>query len=204
MQVSLAVEGVSDLPIARRLVESAGLEVSGAFQKQGKDALNARIPGYNRAAALQPWLVLRDLDHDAPCAPALVARLLPTPAPGMCLRVAVRAAEAWLLADRIAIADFLAVAASRIPPAPDGLEDPKLTLVALAASSRRRAIREDIVPEPGKTAKVGPGYVSRVTQFCEEGWDPKRAAVASPSLSSALEALTRLRLFRVDVGGGFL
>lgn len=157
-----------------------------------KKRLNARLASYNRAAARYPWFVLRDLDHDAPCAPELVVRLLPQPSVWMCFRVAVRQAESWLLADREAIASYLSVAASRVPVAPDSLDDPKRALVSLAATSKRRAIREAMVPEKGKSAPVGPGYLTCVTEFASAHWHPKRTASWSPSLRTALAALERL------------
>ncbi|MCS7168176.1 MAG: hypothetical protein RMI91_03400 [Gemmatales bacterium] len=65
-----------------------------------------------------------DLDRDASCAPALRKRYLAQLAPYLCFRVAVRAIEAWLLADAPNLARFLHVCPNLIPPDPESLSDP--------------------------------------------------------------------------------
>jgi hypothetical protein len=110
--------------------------------------------------------------------------------------VAVRAVEAWLLADAERLAAFLGIRAALIPRDPDAEHDPKTTLVNLARRSRRRAIREDIVPREGSGGRVGPGYVGRLIEFvtaAENGWRPGVAAGRSDSLRRCLEALQVLR-----------
>lgn len=64
----------------------------------------------------------------------------------MGFRIAVRAAEAWILADRGRVAEWLGVPAARVPHDPDSLDDPKPTLVDLARRSRRSRMRRDLVP----------------------------------------------------------
>ena len=193
MLVTLVVEGPSDIPIARRVVQATGLEPGVAYSKGGKASLDAKLPAYNQAAVRQAWFVMRDLDHDERCAGTLVARLLPRPAAGMCLRLAVREAEAWLLADRERIAAYLAVPVSAVPADPDLLDDPKKALVDLGRRSRRRDIREDMTPRDGSTARVGPGFGARVSEFSSRVWRPEVAAKASPSLARCLAALRKLK-----------
>lgn len=106
MLVSIAVEGASDAAIMRRVCATAGIQVGAEFVARGKGNLDPRLGGYNNAARFSPWLVVRDLDHDADCAPTLVNQLLPNCAPGMCFRVPVRSIEAWLLGDRDGFARF--------------------------------------------------------------------------------------------------
>jgi hypothetical protein len=190
--VTLAAEGVTDVPIAKRMLRSVGLELGPVHTTGGKARLDDRLRGFNRAAAYSPWLVLRDLDHDAPCAPTLAQRLLPGPSARMCFRIAVREGEAWLLADRERIAEYLAVGISRVPSNPDGLGDPKQTLIDLARQSRAASVRDDMIPEAGTTARVGPGYVARITEFSREYWRPLVAAQSSDSLARSLAALRRL------------
>ena len=191
--VTLAVEGSTDIPVAQRLLALVGLEVGPIHQKGGKAGLDARLTSYNRAAAFSSWLVLRDLDHDALCAGALVAQLLPRPAKGMCLRIAVRETEAWLLADRDRIAQYLSVSAALIPIDPDALDDAKQTLVNLARRSRYATMRTGIVPSPGTTASVGPGYWGHVAEYATRFWRPTVAARNSPSLARCIKALRRLK-----------
>lgn len=109
--ISGAVEGMVDEAVLTRLVDEAGGQVGPIYGKNGKSHLRRVLGGYNNAARFSPWLVLVDFDQDAECAPPLVAAWLPAPAPMMRLRVALRAIEAWLLADRERLAGFLRVAA---------------------------------------------------------------------------------------------
>lgn len=190
--ISAAVEGVTDEAVVRRLVAHVGAEPGTVYGRVGKPHLKERIAGYNNAARHAPWFVLVDLDRDADCAPPLVAGWLPEPAPLLCFRVAVRAVEAWLLADADAIAGFLGVARKKIPGDPDALPAPKQALVNLARASRRRAVREDIVPREGSGRPVGPAYASRLIEFASSSWRPAAAADRSDSLRRAIACLRNL------------
>jgi hypothetical protein len=114
----------------------------------------------------------------------------------MCLRVAVRAVEAWLLADAERLATFLYIPRHRVPTLPDAEADPKATLVRLARRSRSRLIRRDMVPRMGSSARVGPGYAGRIVEFvtatASRGWRPAVAAEHSDSLRRCLDALRGL------------
>jgi hypothetical protein len=100
----------------------------------------------------------------------------------MCFRIAVRTIEAWLLADNQSIARFLSVAVSHVPSFPEMLDDPKQFMVDLAQRSRRRDIRESMVPRPGSGRKVGPLYTSQLIEFVQTKWKPETAAHKSNSL----------------------
>ena len=163
--ITAAVEGNVDEAVVRRLIEHVGGTPGPVYGRNGKDHLRQRIANYNQAARLSPWVVLVDLDHDAECAPPLRSAWLPALSPYMCLRVAVRQVEAWLLADRERLAKFLSVSTSRIPHNPESVEHPKNTLVEIARYSRRRDIREDMVPRPGSGRAVGPAYTARLIEF---------------------------------------
>ena len=193
--VTGAVEGDVDEAVLRRLVEHVGAMPGPVHGKNGKTYLQQRLGGYNQAAQLSPWVVLVDLDHDADCAPPFRASWLPNPAPYMCFRVAVRMVEAWLLADRERLSRFLSVHASQVPLNPEAVDDPKQSMVDLARQSRRREIREDMVPRPGSGRTVGPAYTSRLIEFVLEGtfgWRPEVAAKLSDSLDRCLDCLRRL------------
>jgi hypothetical protein len=110
----------------------------------------------------------------------------------MCFRVAVRAVEAWLLADFEAMADFLGVASNKVPRDPERLAAPKEAMVNLARHSRRNAIREDLVPRAGSGRVVGPGYTSRLIEFASDHWRPAMAARRAESLRRAIACLKRL------------
>lgn len=192
MVISLAVEGASDAAIMRRVCATAGIQVGAEFVARGKGNLDPRIGGYNNAARFAPWLVVRDLDHDADCAPTLVSQLLPKRAPGMCFRVPVRSVEAWLLGDRDGFSRFFGVPVAMIHVDPDALSRPKRTVVDLARRSTKRGIREGMVPVQGNSVEVGPDYTALVVEFASTIWNPEAAAERSDSLFRCLRALRRL------------
>lgn len=192
--VSGAAEGFTDRVALVRLVEHMGLTPGMVYDVGGKTKLLARLHGYNNAAHFAPWVVLVDLDRDAPCPPPFVERILPQRAAGMVLRVVVRELESWLLASTTAMAAFIGVPATAVPSEPDKLDDAKRSLVTLASRSRRSGIRKDMVPRPGAGRQVGPAYASRIAEFIQNYWDIDDAASRSPSLAKCVECLRALRL----------
>lgn len=191
--LTAVVEGTADRAALTRLFAWVGLPGCPTIHlTRGKNELDRKLAGLNQAARGSSWLVLRDLDRDADCAPELVRSLLPHPSPGMLLRIPVRALEAWLLADRPGMARFLGISESRIPEQPETLERPKRSLVDLARKSRKIALRKDMVPDPGLSSEVGPAYSARIIEFVSRHWDPERAAVHSESLNRCLQRLRRL------------
>lgn len=190
--ISAAVEGVTDEAVIRKLIMHVGALPGTVYGKNGKQHLKDRITGYNNAARHAPWIVLVDLDRDEDCAPPLRTDWVPVPAPQLCFRVAVRAVEAWLLADAEALADFLGVGRRKIHGDPDSLPAPKETLVNLARTSRRKAIREDMVPREGSGRAVGPVYASRLIEFASFYWQPDNAAHRSDSLRRAIARVQSL------------
>lgn len=196
--VSAAVEGKTDEPVVRKLVDQAGARIHRIYVKRGKNRLKSDVRGYDNAARRAPWFVLVDLDRDKSlepaedCAPILRREWLPNPASGMCLRVAVRAMEAWLLADAETLAEFLHVPRSRIPGDPEALDNPKRQIVNLASRSNHPAIRRDMIPREGSGRSVGPGYESKVIEYAQVKWRPGVAAKRSDSLRRAMACLDRL------------
>ena len=195
VRVSGAVEGLLDEAVLRRLVLYVGATPTSVYGKTGKQRLLQQLNGYNQAAQQAPWLVLVDLDDDAECAPPYKAHCLPEPATRMCFRIAVREIEAWLLADRDRLAQFLSINVARIPQSPEEIPNPKRMMVQLARASRRRGVREDMVPRPESGRDVGPVYTGRLIEFVtntRSGWRPTVAARSSNSLMSCLQRLQEL------------
>jgi hypothetical protein len=190
--ISAVVEGLVDETVLRRLVEQSGGTLGPVYGKGGKQHIRQRLAGFNCAAQFSPWVVLVDLDDDGDCAPPFCTAWLPDPAPRMCFRVAVREVEAWLFGDAEHLARFLGVSASRIPMAPEAVPDPKGTMVTLARHSRRREIREDMVPRPGSGRPVGPAYASRLIEYVDAHWRPEVAAQRVDSLRRCRERLLHL------------
>jgi len=190
--VSAAVEGIVDEAVVRKLIVHAGARPGTIYGKNGKSFLRKQINGYNNAARYSPWVVLVDLDRDAECAPAIYEEWVPDPAHHLCFRVAVREVEAWLMADVETIASFLSVARSRLAVSPEQILEPKIEMVNLARHSRRREIREDMVPRERSGRQVGPAYASRLMEYVETRWRPQVAAQGAESLKRAIGCLRRL------------
>jgi len=134
--------------------------------------------------------MLTDLDR-AECPPMLLSewfREAPRH-PNLLFRIAVREVESWLLAHRSAFAHFMRISESLIRSDVEAVDDPKEYLINLATKSRRRAIREDVVPLPRSTSRQGPNYNGRLIEYVETAWDPRVAMMLSASLARAVEAL---------------
>ena len=191
VSISSAVEGSLDEAIISRLIRHVGARPGTVYGKNGKPFLKHRIAGYN-AARHAPWVVLVDLDHEGDCAPPVRATWLSHPAPRMCFRVAVRAVEEWLMADAERLAAFIGVARSKVPTDFEEVERPKLAMVNLARLSRRRDIRQDMVPRDGSGRTEGPAYTSRLIEYATHRWRPDVAAAHADSLRRAIDCLRRL------------
>jgi hypothetical protein len=194
--ITAAVEGDIDEAVVRCLIEHVQAKTLAVYGRNGKTHLQRRLSGYNQAARFSAWIVLVDLDHDADCAPPFRKSWLPDPSEYMCFRVAVRAVEAWLMADRERLARFLSVDIARIPQNVEAIDRPKLAMVDIAKHSRRREIREDMVPRTGAGRVVGPAYTARLIEFVmgvKTGWRPEVAAEHSESLKRCLRCLHRLK-----------
>jgi hypothetical protein len=187
-----AVEGIADEAAVRKLIAHVGANPGTTYGKCGKNFLREKIAAYTNAARRAPWIVLIDLDQDAPCAPPLREAWIPDPAQHLCFRVAVRELEAWLLADTKGIASFMGVAQSKVPRSPEELDDPKLTMINLARRSRRSNIRADMLPREGSGRLIGPAYTSRLVEFIATVWQPAEAALRADSLRRAISGLTAL------------
>ena len=192
--VYVATEGLIDTAVVRRICREFELEIAAVYGESGKDRLDGALAGYNAAARFGTWIVLRDLDTDAECAPSLRARLLAAPAPGMVFRIAVREIEAWLIADQRSFARYFSVPPVRIPNDPESIPRPKEYLVNLVRRSRSRTIREDVVPREGSKAQVGPGYAGRMIEYASSVWSPNEASMRSESLKRCLDRLSRFEV----------
>lgn len=201
--IQIVVEGATDVPVAKRVVAEAGWRWGRVVICRGKGNLDRQLAGWLRAAERGPWLVLRDMDHDAPCPGELRRRLIGRGVRWMCLRLAVRETESWLMADAEGLSRFLSAPVADIPADPDAEDDAKGALVRAASHSHRSDVRRMMVPAPHMTAKVGPLYQARIMDFAWDVWSPAAARQRSPSLDRALVALERMRtawLRRVEGG----
>lgn len=196
LPVEIVVEGLADEVVMKRLLDYVGFPYGHTYGMKGKEHILKALRNYNQAARHSPWVVVVDLDDEPECAPLLVRSSLPQPSMGMRFRVAVRAVEAWLLADRDTLAKFLAVPQNRLPSQPEAEPDPKATLINLARQSKRRDVRDDMVPRPGSGAKVGLAYTARLIEYVTQSsfrWRPDVAAQQSDSLRRCIQALQTLK-----------
>jgi hypothetical protein len=188
----VVVEGSSDEGAVRAVLTACGLSVQVFYGRRGKDHIRTKIASYNSAAKHGPWFVVVDLDDPNACPMDLRNSWLTSPEDLMVFRIAVVEIESWLLADRARVAAFLGVSESKIPTNPDEIPDPKQRLINLARTSRKRGIRQGLVPRDGSGANVGPTYASDIREFGANLWRPNEAALHSPSLARCMKRLREL------------
>lgn len=189
--VNLAVEDLLSEALLRGMLKQSGrpYAVGACFSSRGFGYLKKRLEGFNHAAKGTPFLILTDLDQSE-CAPVLIEEWLPYPQErNLLFRVAVKAVESWLLADRQALSKFLGVSETQMPIKPDEVDNPKRFLINLAVKSRSKEIRESIAPPIKSSASIGPDYNGKLTEFVQAGWRVKEAMKNSPSLEKAFQAI---------------
>jgi len=159
------------------------------YNRGGYGYLKRTINGFNKAAKGIPFLVATDLDRYE-CPPALINEWLINPKhDNLLIRVAVREAEAWVLADREGFARFLGISVARIPVDVEAQPDPKETLIQLAGVSRKKFMRDDLCPRRNSTSKIGPNYNVRLGSFISKDWDLGAARLNSRSLDRTINRL---------------
>ncbi|MGD9583027.1 MAG: hypothetical protein AB7V26_05050 [Lysobacterales bacterium] len=136
--------------------------------------------------------LITDLDQSK-CAPTLIANWLQDIAQpaGLVFRVAVREIESWIIADHEGLRTLMGTRIRSLPENPDGLSDPKRTLLGIAEKAHR-AVREDLVVRRNAIASQGLGYNARLCEMVRTQWSPTRAAQRSPSLARTRKHLCAL------------
>jgi hypothetical protein len=137
---------------------------------------------YNEAGKHQLVLGLGDLEQ-ASCASAALGALGRPLSAHFKLRLAVRMIESWVMADRETFAAYLGVRVAQVPRQPDLLPHPKRAVVDLARQSRKRSVREAMVP--AGAGLVGAEYMPFMASYVESRWQVERARINSPSLERA-------------------
>lgn len=190
-------EGRSDDAIARRLIEAAGGRAAtayrGARKGSGKQDLDRRLRGLNAGVASggRLTLVLRDLDQDAVCPLALLANLLPDRQPRLLLRIAVRTAESWLVADAQAYAKYCGLQVGHLPSSPESVFQLKNRMIQSADSDRAPKLARHLADTRQRGVADWAAMGEWHSNFAEGPWNPERAAHSnrSPSLGRALARL---------------
>ena len=190
--VILAVEDTLSDAVSTKILESFGIEIMLRIGFKGNSYLKQKAPSLNQTArGSYDVFMLTDLDSPQNCPPQLIQSWIRAPLDsGFFLRVAVMEVESWIMADRSALAGFLSIPVNRIPSNTDVIDNPKEFLVSLARLSKKKRVRDQLVPALGATtARVGPEYNSRFSEFVQTHWDLERAAVVSPSLKRTLDRI---------------
>lgn len=179
--VDLVVEDVLQEAGVRRVVDlhSRRVTIGVVHVKGGAGFIDRNILRYAGAARHKPFVVVRDLDR-VECAPLMARGLLPNGAPpGLLLCIPVREVEAWFLADAESLGAYLGVRSLGVRD-PESIEDPKQFLVECARRSRRKGIRQGLVPVG--IARVGQLYNSTMLEYVTNHWRVDRAMKRSESL----------------------
>jgi hypothetical protein len=193
--INLAFEDILSEAVLRKILLYSKLPyvICHCYSKNGFDYLKKTIKGFNNGAKSIAYLVLTDLDKGE-CAPELIEEWLPAPRhPNLLFRVAVREVEAWLLADRVNFSKFLGIRENLIPSPADNISDPKRFLIDLTKKSKKRSLKNDIVPREESTAKQGPNYNEPLIKFVNSSWQVELARHNSPSLERTVMAIKNFR-----------
>ena len=144
------------------------------------------------AAAGNRVLMVGDADQAA-CVVTQIRDWSPNnPSENLLIRLAVREAESWVLADEEGLAAFAKVSEAKIPPSPDELADPKADLLRVIRGCKRGDLKREMLPSKVSSPKVGLGYNLHLKTFVREHWRADRAARRSPSLARALPKIYSL------------
>jgi len=193
--INIVVEDVLSELVVRKILINSGqnYDIGACYCHSGYGYIKRKISGFNNAAKGTPFFVLTDLDSEK-CAPLKIRQWLNAPKNhNLIFRIAVRQVESWLLADRKSFSKFLAIAPKLLPSNPDNLENAKTTLLNLAQKSRKRNLKEALIPAPKSTAKIGPDYNGALNVFVSKYWNIEKACLSSPSLKSAFDAVKVFR-----------
>lgn len=188
--VYLTAEDEPGLALGRKLVQEAPpLTVYREENGRGYVTLKNKTPNYQKMGLHMPVLMLTDLDACVCPAKLIDDWLGEPPSKGFLFRICVREVEAWLLAHRSAMAEFLGIDFGRVPSDPEQLKDPKAELIRLAQRAPRH-IRIGITPIG--SAMIGPRYNELLCGFVRDTWDPVAAAQNSASLRRARKRIRQL------------
>jgi hypothetical protein len=189
--VNIAIEDALSESILERLLAETGksFSINTRYNRGGYGYLKRMTPGFNNASRTIPFIVLTDLDANE-CPASLLQDWLQHPKnQNFLFRVAIREVEAWLLADRKGFAKYLGISEVLVPNDAERIPNAKEALIGLAARSRKRKLREAIVPAIRSTARIGPNYNGALQNFVKTHWDVE---TASNNANSLYRCLTRL------------
>lgn len=190
-----AVVGEDDVcrALGQALIRQANIPAQEqmALATGGFGPFRSKIEKMNEVAThSMPVLMIADGDQD-PCPFEQIRAWRPRhQARRLQIRLAVREAESWLLADHTAFADFAGVSVATIPRSPDDIADCKSALLHLISRSRKRILRDEMLREG--QLKPGLGYNFHLISFIEQNWAAERAAERSESAARAIPRVAEI------------
>lgn len=177
--------------VLTKLLNSFGdkYTICNGYNGNGFGYIKSNLNGFNEAAKGITFLVLTDLDNYE-CPIELINDWFANRSihPNLIFRIAVREVEAWLLADMEGFSNFTGVSQASFPLEPEKEADPKQTLINICRRSRKRNVKDDIVPI-NNNAAIGPNYNGRLLEYVFGDWDIERAKQRSESLQRAYQKL---------------
>ncbi|CAB3782343.1 hypothetical protein [Paraburkholderia caffeinilytica] len=181
--------------IADALIAHSGIaaDIQQRIVAGGAGPFKQKILAMNNVARnVMPVLMIADADQ-APCVVTQRNSWLPRDvSQRLSMRLAVKEAEAWVLADHIGFSKFAVVSKDLFPGNPEMEPDPKQALLALVKKSKRRELRDEMLPGKGATSPVGLGYNIHMTEFVKNHWNVGRAVDRAPSLARAIPRVAAL------------
>ncbi|MFZ5517884.1 MAG: hypothetical protein ACOY90_14665 [Candidatus Zhuqueibacterota bacterium] len=166
-------------------LEIPDINIEQILGKRGSGYVEKHLKAFNNAAKLKPYVILLDLDF-RPCPPSYIKKIVMfNRQPQLCINIAVRIAETWLIADRKNFAGFLGISMAKICRDVESIAEPKKYIFKLTEKSRNRQLREAIIPRQG--ARTGPLYNTALAEFIFDHWDINQACECSPSLCRFIE-----------------
>lgn len=192
--INIVVEDDLSEIIVRTILKSTNIRytVSACLGKRGYVYIKDKILAFNSACKGMPYIVITDLESI--CPPSQIKEWLSVPIHrNLLFRIAVKEIEAWVMADRLNFALFLGIRQELIPQNVDSIENPKQFLVNLARQTRKKLLRESIVPKQGSTARVGPDYNGTLSEFVWGYWNLEEAIKHSDSLRRAFYAINNFQ-----------
>ena len=192
MYLSLVVEDLIQLEIIKKAINESEnvLSVHQILGMRGNEYIRRNLRSFNEASRITPFLVVTDLDN-RPCPSSLIQEWINFNInKDFIFQIAVREAEAWLIADRANFSKFIGISPNKVSPEPEKIADPKQYIVRLAHSSRKRTIRENLIPRG--SASVGPMFNSTIVEFIKNDWDFKAAIQRAKSLERLFNKLTKI------------
>jgi len=191
-----AVEDALMRSILEKIIQTLGADFSIgreiAPQQGGHSKITSRIAELNRLAQNVPVFALIDLDR-VECAPAYIDDLFRSVENGksdsFILRICVKEAEAWTLADVEGFQDFFSIPSGNMVNDTEEILDPKDYLISLIKRKASSEFKRSMLPRKPGSSRVGLGYNDALTEFTIRSWDPQRASERNDSLYRALQRI---------------